>query len=158
MVTGLDQLLSVNVALGITLSLMEIGNSCVKFNVRAHSTMYDVYTIDLQQAIPLPLPLLVSRTWGLHYLQASFFKAVCEAKSEGLVRYPATLAPTSGSVTVTAQCADNAHIRSGSNLSVRCTSTGSWSRVPQCQCDTGYHAVTLGNGKQICQLQCKGYR
>ena len=32
----------------------------------------------------------------------------------GLVRYPTTLAPASGSVTVTAQCADNAHVRTGS--------------------------------------------
>ena len=34
---------------------------------------------------------------------------MCEAKSEGLVRYPTTLAPVSGSVTVTTQCADNAN-------------------------------------------------
>ena len=34
----------------------------------------------------------------------------CEAKSEGLVHYPTTLAPVSGSVTVTTECADNAHI------------------------------------------------
>ena len=68
----------------------------------------------------------------------------------GLVHYPTTLAPVSGSVTVTAQCADNAHIRSGSSLSVRCTSTGSWSRVPQCQCDEGYQ-VDINDGREICQ-------
>ena len=47
--------------------------------------------------------------------------ALCEAKSEGLVHYPTTLAQTTGSVTVSVQCADNAHIRSGSSLSVRCS-------------------------------------
>ena len=51
----------------------------------------------------------------------------CSERSVGLVRYPTTLAPASGSVTVTTQCADNAHIRSGPSLSVRCTSSGSWS-------------------------------
>ncbi|CAI8042608.1 Ephrin type-A receptor 5 [Geodia barretti] len=51
---------------------------------------------------------------------------VCPAQSVGLVRYPATLASTSGPVTVTTQCADNAHVRTGSSLSVRCSSTGSW--------------------------------
>ena len=73
----------------------------------------------------------------------------CEAKSEGLVRYPLTMAPISGSVTVTAQCADNAHMTS-SSLSVMCTSDGSWSEVPQCHCDTGYHAVAV-SGRQLCQ-------
>ena len=51
---------------------------------------------------------------------------MCRAKSEGLVRYPTTLAPVSGAVTVTTQCADNAHGLS-SSLNVLCTSSGSWS-------------------------------
>ena len=76
-----------------------------------------------------------------------YITAVCEAKSEGLVRYPTTLAPVNGSVNVTTQCADNAHIRSGSNLNVMCVSNGNWSGlIPQCECDSGYHAVG-----QICQ-------
>ena len=41
---------------------------------------------------------------------------VCEAKSEGLVRYPTSLAPVSGSVTVTTQCADNANTTDSSTL------------------------------------------
>ena len=74
----------------------------------------------------------------------------CPAKSEGLVRYPTTLSPVSGSVSVTTQCADNAH-RTSSSLSVSCTSSGSWSgTTPQCQCDIGYSAVTVG-GRQICK-------
>ena len=68
----------------------------------------------------------------------------------GLVRYPTTLSPISGSVAVTTLCADNAH-RTSSSLNVSCTSSGNWSgTIPQCQCDTGYHAVTVG-GRQICQ-------
>ncbi|CAI8007479.1 hypothetical protein GBAR_LOCUS5223, partial [Geodia barretti] len=75
----------------------------------------------------------------------------CQARSVGLVRYPTTLAPASGSVTVTTQCADNAHVRTGFSLSVRCSSSGSWSgTTPQCECDTGYRAVTV-SGRQICQ-------
>ena len=59
----------------------------------------------------------------------------CEVKSEDLVRYPTTLAPVSGSVTVTTQCADNAH-RTSSSLNVRCNHDGSWSgHTPQCECD-----------------------
>ena len=69
----------------------------------------------------------------------------------GLVHYPATLAPNSGSTTVTAQCADNAR-RVSSSLSVTCSSTGSWSGSPRCQCNDGYEAVTVNvNEKQICQ-------
>ena len=76
---------------------------------------------------------------------------LCEAKSEGLVRYPTTLAPASGSVTVTTQCADNAHVRSGSSLSIRCNSSGGWSgTTPVCECDAGYCAVIV-SGRQICQ-------
>ena len=70
----------------------------------------------------------------------------------GLVHYPTTLAPASGSVTVATHCADNAH-RTSSGLNVSCTSSGNWSgATPQCQCDTGYRAVTIG-GKKICQTQ-----
>ena len=75
---------------------------------------------------------------------------LCKATNQGLVRYPTTLAPVNGSVTVTTQCADNAHSTSAS-LNVSCTSSGNWSgTTPQCQCDTGYCAVTV-SGRQICQ-------
>ena len=77
----------------------------------------------------------------------------CPAKIEGLVHYPTTLAPVSGSsVTVTTECANNAH-RTSPTLSVRCTSSGTWSgTTPNCECDAGYRAATV-IGKQICQ--CK---
>ena len=75
----------------------------------------------------------------------------CQAKSEGLVRYPTALAQSSGSVSVTAHCADNAHTRSGYSLGVLCSSSGSWSgTTPHCDCDTGYEDVTI-SGRQICQ-------
>ena len=80
---------------------------------------------------------------------------MCQARSVGLVRYPTTLAPASGSLTVTTQCADNAHVRTGSSLSVGCSYSGSWTgTTPQCECDAGYRAVTV-SGSQICQ--CKHF-
>ena len=70
----------------------------------------------------------------------------------GLVHYPTTIAPVNGSMSVTARCADNAH-KISSILSVNCTSSGNWSgTTPQCQCDTGYHAVNV-SGRQICQTE-----
>ena len=76
---------------------------------------------------------------------------VCEAQTVGLVRYPTTLAPASGTLSVTTQCADNAH-RTSSSLSVTCSSSGIWGgQTPQCQCDSGYQTATE-NGRQICQL------
>ena len=67
----------------------------------------------------------------------------------GLVDYPATLAPASGSVTVTTQCADNAR-RTSSSLNAFCNSDGTWSGNPRCQCNSGYQIATV-NGRQICQ-------
>ena len=66
----------------------------------------------------------------------------------GFVRYPATLAPVSGSVTVTTQCGDDASPTT--SLSVTCNYDGSWSGTPQCQCYDGYQAVSV-HGRQICQ-------
>ena len=73
----------------------------------------------------------------------------CEAQSVGLVRYPKTLAPNSGSTTVIAECVDNAR-RVSSSLSVTCSSTGSWSGSSRCQCNSGYQTATIDE-KQICQ-------
>ena len=75
---------------------------------------------------------------------------VCQAQTVGLVRYPTTLAPASGTQSVTTQCADNAR-RTSSSLSVTCSSSGIWGgQTPQCQCDSGYQTATV-NGRQICQ-------
>ena len=77
---------------------------------------------------------------------------MCEAKSEGLVRYPTTLAPVSGSVTVTTQCADNANTTDSNTLKVTCDSHGNWSGVvPNCYCIEGYHEVTV-NGSRYAKV------
>ena len=116
--------LSVNVTLDIVKSLL-VGDRFVKV-VLCGST--ERFTFDLSSIAMAP--------------------TTCEAKSEGLVRYPTTLAPVSGSATVTTQCADNAHITSGSSLSVRCASGGRWpGPVPQCECYT----IEIVGGKKICQ-------
>ena len=73
---------------------------------------------------------------------------VCPAQSVGLVRYPATLVPNSGSQTVTTQCADNASPTT--SLNVACQSDGSWSGSPRCQCNSGYRP-TKPVGIQVCQ-------
>ena len=75
---------------------------------------------------------------------------LCPAQRVGLVLYPTTLAPDTGRMPVTTQCADNSHLQAGSNPIVRCTSTGSWAgQTPVCECDTGYEAA----GEQICQSE-----
>ena len=78
--------------------------------------------------------------------------AVCSAQRVGLVDYPTTSAPASGSVTVTTQCSDNAQ-RTSSSLNAFCTSTGSWSGNPRCACNSGYQIATV-SGRQICQGKC----
>ena len=69
---------------------------------------------------------------------------VCAGRSVGLVCYPTTLAPVSGTVTVDAHCADNAHLRSGSSLSIMCVYCGSWfGLIPACECNAGYRPVSM---------------
>ena len=94
---------------------------------------------------------------GLYYvILHNIGHSVCASKTVGLVHYPTIIAPASGSVTVITQCADNAH-RISSSMSVICTSSGSWSgTTPHCECDIGYHAVTV-DGRQICQTQSKHF-
>ena len=50
---------------------------------------------------------------------------------------------------VLTQCTDNAH-QTSPGLTVLCTSSGSWTGAPLCECDTGYHSVTVC-GREICQ-------
>ena len=85
--------------------------------------------------------------YGLHTAVPT---RLCEAKTVGLVRYPTTLAPASGTLSVTTQCADNAH-STRSSLIVTCDSSGNWgSQNPQCQCDSGYKTATV-NGNLVCE-------
>ena len=63
-----------------------------------------------------------------------------------MVHYPTTLAPVSGSVTVTTQCADGTI---GTNIT--CMSDDSWSGTVHCQCDDEYILVEVTHSKQMCQ-------
>ena len=77
-------------------------------------------------------------------------RVLCERMSNCLVRYPATLAPVSNVVVLTAECADNAH-RTSSSLSLTCSHNGQWSSdSPQCECDSGYQEVYI-NGRSVCK-------
>ena len=79
---------------------------------------------------------------------------LCEAMSEGLVRYPNWIAPLIDSETVATQCADNAH-RTSTSLNVTCTSDGIWpGPIPVCECDDEHHVSTADDGRDI----CKGYK
>ena len=92
--------------------------------------------------------LAVKVTYVNHILIPDCY--VCRAKTEGLVRYPTTLAPGTGSVEVLAQCADNAHTTS-SSLTVTCIAGGAWSMlIPQCQCNEGYNE-NIVSGRSICE-------
>ena len=75
---------------------------------------------------------------------------ICEATNVGLVRYPATLAPVSGTVPITVQCTENAQITS-SVTSVTCNENGVWGiQTPVCECIDGYESATVGE-VEICQ-------
>ena len=50
---------------------------------------------------------------------------MCSVQRLGLVDYPATPAPSSGTRTVATKCADNAH-RTSSTLNVVCSSRATW--------------------------------
>ena len=70
----------------------------------------------------------------------------------GLVHYPATIAPVSGSITVDSlHCADNAHETSGP-LSATCSSSGWSGQTSQCECDVRYIEVEV-DGRSVCQGQ-----
>ena len=79
------------------------------------------------------------------------YRHECRAQAVGLVRYPTTQAPTSGTESVTTQCVPNAQ-KSSSSLDVMCSSDGYWSSErPTCQCNIGYQMATNGDGNQVCE-------
>ena len=86
--------------------------------------------------------------WTLHF--AYYLLGLCPAQTVGLVLYPATLAPATGSVTVTTQCADNAY--NTTSLLVSCDSSGNWSDVPKCECDDKNELI-FDNGRQTCRTE-----
>ena len=76
------------------------------------------------------------------------YRHQCPAQAVGLVRYPATQAPVSGTVSVQTQCVDNAISR---NSTVTCDSDGQWGpESPSCVCEAGHEKQTEG-GMQVCK-------
>ena len=60
----------------------------------------------------------------------------CPSRQEGLVLYPETPAPVSGSVNINIKCVDNAVSNS---TQVTCHSNGTWGpENPVCKCRAGY--------------------
>ena len=59
----------------------------------------------------------------------------------GLVYYPATGAPESGTINVVTECVKSAK-QTSTSMTVTCDSTGSWGdENPQCQCREGTMSV-----------------
>ena len=67
------------------------------------------------------------------------YRYICPSHSVGLVLYPETPAPVSGSVNVHFSCIDNASIPESENDTVTCHSNGTWgTNIPVCECNPGY--------------------
>ena len=88
--------------------------------------------------------VVISRLRVYHY--------ICPSRQEGLVLYPETPAPVSGSVNVQFTCVDNAESESDT---VTCNHDGTWStEVPVCECNVGYENMgTNCSGKSINTMQ-----
>ena len=69
------------------------------------------------------------------------YTQVCPATESGLVRYPATLRPVSGSVGAVGACTEDAHHTELSRPGLlRCRWRGGWSNDQTvCECDQGYY-------------------
>ena len=69
----------------------------------------------------------------------------------GLVHYPTTAAPETGTIDVTTQCVENAE-QTSSSLTVTCDSSGEWStdNPPQCKCQENFNQI----GDDICRGRC----
>ena len=75
----------------------------------------------------------ISRLRVYHY--------ICPSRQVGLVLYPETPAPISGSININVKCVDNAVV-SGSPK-VTCHSNGTWGPdISQCECNVGYAKIT----------------
>ena len=76
------------------------------------------------------------------------YRYICPSQQKGLVLYPETPAPVSGSLNVQFTCVDNAESESDT---VTCYHNGTWSaEVPVCECNVGYENTgTNCGGKSI---------
>ena len=79
------------------------------------------------------------------------YRYICPSRQEGLVLYPETPAPESGSVNVQLTCVDNAYIPESESDTVICYYNGTWStEVTVCECNVGYENMgTNCSGKSI---------
>ena len=67
----------------------------------------------------------------------------CQSYQVGIVLYPETPAPVSGSVNVQFTCVDNAYIPESESDTVTCNHDGTWSTdFPVCECNLGYVDMT----------------
>ena len=77
-----------------------------------------------------------------------------------LLCLPTTPTPVRGSVAVTPNCAENAHLSTGAHDSLVCSSDGTWLEISQinCECNKGYKETENGTtceGKHsIANLVC----
>ena len=76
------------------------------------------------------------------------YRHECAARQVGLVLYPRTAAPVSGSVDVKTTCAPNSE--STTSLRVSCSTDGLWAGDPVCVCKAGYWQSFDKDGNQIC--------
>ena len=86
---------------------------------------------------------------GISRLRVYHF--ICLSRQVGLVLYPETPAPVSGSVNVQFTCVDNAYIPETESDTVTCYYNETWStEVPVCECNVGYENMgTNCSGKSI---------
>ena len=85
----------------------------------------------------------------VHVERLIIYRHECPAKAVGLVRYPATQAPISGSVSVTTECASNSH--TSGRLAATCDSEGYWTdHSTLCECDLGYSEMIETQTSQNC--------
>ena len=87
------------------------------------------------------------------------FSKVCRERVLGLVNYPTTHAPASGSSNVVGigQCSEHSSVdQSGATeTDVVCGSEGVWADSPDCVCDPGYFRSVDSGGLASCQgLYC----
>ena len=82
------------------------------------------------------------------------YRYICPSRQVGLILYPETPAPVSGSVNVQFTCVDNAYIPKSESDTVTCYHNGTWStEVPVCECNVGYENTgTNCDGKYIAAL------
>ena len=82
------------------------------------------------------------------------YRYICPKRQVGLVLYPETPAPVSGSVNINVKCVDNAVV-SGSPQAT-CHSNGTWGPNTQCKCNLGYANMTENMMPRCVGKSCRG--